>query len=568
MNPKISICAKTALPLAILALLCGCHKEEQKPAAAAETGSKPVIVSAEKTSFDEVTSKLDKGGNLYVYLSTEQVLSGLSEKMVSISNFIGNIPAVAGAQSETIGKVFDFANAWVKDSGVEEISGVGMSSIAREPGFYYGKIVVHHYPGKNDGEIWTLMGKEPHAMKELDLLPEDTALALFSDLDVSLAWNNLQKHLKQLDIPAATEALQQWPENFRKKTGLDFNKVIESLGGNYGVILTMDAEKKISLPLPNASMEIPNPGLAFIIKVNSDVIFDRVDALCKGNPLVVRVDNADLKMRTMTIPLPLPVDLRPSIARSGDYLLLATSDTMIEDILAVKAGKKKGFKSTAEFARLSQGIPDQGNNFSLVAAEFMKSMSQIQAQALTNQGNMTPAQVEALQQTFHSSGTNGGNYSVGVNGAEGWEGYANGSQSLQSTIIPLVAGIGVAAAIAIPALVKAHQSAQNASPPQADNSAPNPELAQYNHIIKNLHLLQTAKRKWAAEKGKEKGDAVTLEDLAPYLDNGPIKPVADEEYYPQPVGAQPTARLAHDLHGHLAGSEIMAPTGKKKPAAT
>jgi hypothetical protein len=503
MNLKKSILV--TLPLAVLALLCGCHKQEEKPGVSPAAGPTTAIVSAEKTSFDQVTAKLDKGGNFYLYLSTEQALSGLSAKMTGVSNFIGSLPGVPGEKRHTISKVFDFANACLKDSGIEQISGVGMSSIAREPGFYYGKLIVHHYPGQNAGAIWSMFGKAPHPLQELDLLPETTVFATFSDLDVPLVWNGIQKHLEQLDIPAVTGSLQQWPGQFRKMTGLDFDKVLASLGGNYGIIFTLDEQKKISLPLPGAAMEISSPGLAIVAKVNSDVIFNRVDELCKSNPLVVRVDNPDLKMRTMTIPLPLPLDLRPSIARSGDYLLLASSDTLVQEILAVKAGKQKGFKSTAEFARLSQGIPEEGNNFSLVANQFMKSLMQLQQQALTNKGTMTAAQIESLQHAFQS-GTNYGNYSVGANGSEGWVGCANGSQSIQSAILPLAAGVGVAAGIAIPALIKAHHAAEHA------------KSALYN---------------------------------------------------PQPAGTVPAAPLARDLSRQAAGSEISAPVpGKIKSPAS
>jgi hypothetical protein len=237
-------------------------------------------------------------------------------------------------------------------------------------------------------------------------------------------------------------------------------------------------------------MDIPSPGLAIVAKVNSDVIFNRVDELCKGNPLVVRVDTSDLKMRTMTIPLPLPLELRPSIARSGEYLILATSDTLVQDILAVKAGKKKGFKSTEEFARLSQGIPNEGNNFMLVSSQFIKSMSQIQAQALTNKGSMTSAQVESMQHAFNGGAT-GGNYSVGANGPEGWEGCANGSQSLQSAILPLAAGVGVAAAFAIPNLIKAHQAAHPAASAQNSSSTPNTPPASLSETVQNNQITPT-----------------------------------------------------------------------------
>ena len=498
MNFEKSLLA--TLPLAVLAVLCGCHKQEEKPVAPPAAGPKPAIVSAEKTSFDEVTAKLDKGGNLYLYLSTEQALTGLSGKITGVSNFIGSLPGVPGEKRHTISQVFDFAAACLKDSGIEQISGVGMSSIAREPGFYYGKVIVHHYPGRNAGVIWSLFGKAPHPLQELELLPESTVFAAFSDLDVLLAWNNMQKHLELLDIPAVTASLQQWPEQFHKMTGLDFDKVLASLGGNYGIIFTLDELKKISLPMPSGAVEFSSPGLAIVAKVNSDVIFNRVDDLCKSNPLVVRVDAPDLKMRTMTIPL---LDLRPSIARSGDYLLLATSDTLVREILAVKAGKTKGFKSTPEFAKLSQGVPEEGNNFSLVASQLAKSLMQLQQQTLTNKGTMTAAQVESLQRAFHS-GTNYGSYSVGVNGPEGWEGCGNGCQSIQSAIVAGVVGVGVAAAIAIPNFIKAREAAQHA---------------------------KTAL------------------------------------YIPQPAGTAPAAPLARDLPGHAAGSETSAPAAEKKPAA-
>jgi hypothetical protein len=486
MNLQKSIGVKTVLSLTVLALFCGCHKQE-KPATPSGAGSSSGIVSAEKTSFDEVTAKLDKGGNFYLYLSTEQVLSELPAKLAGISNFMGSLPGLGGEQGQTAGKIFNFANGWIKDSGIDQISGVGMSSIAREPGFYYGKIIVHHYPGQDNGAIWSLLGKKAHPLHELDLLPETTVFAMFSDFDAPLAWNDIQKHVKQLDIPAMTDSLNQWPDQFHKMTGLAFDKVLASLGGNYGVIFTLDDQKKISLPLPSGAMEIPNPALAIVAKVNSDVIFKRVDELCKGNALIARVDNSDLKMRTMTIPIPLPLDLRPSIARSGDYLILATSDTMVQDILAVKAGKKKGFKSTEEFARLSQGIPSEGNNFILVASQFVKSMSQIQAQTLTNKGGMTSAQVEAMQHAFNG-GSNGGNYSVGANGPEGWEGCANGSQSLQAAIVPLAVGAGVAAAIVIPNLIKAHQTAHPAASTRNSGSAPASPLAPLSETVQNNHI--------------------------------------------------------------------------------
>jgi hypothetical protein len=59
----------------VLFLSTGCNKNES---ANSTQPVKPVEVSAVKNSFQDVTSQLDAGGNLYGYLSTEQWLTGLS----------------------------------------------------------------------------------------------------------------------------------------------------------------------------------------------------------------------------------------------------------------------------------------------------------------------------------------------------------------------------------------------------------------------------------------------------------------------------------------------------------
>jgi len=48
--------------------------------------------SAVKNSFQEVTSHLDSGGNLYLYLSTEEWLSGLSAQIAQFEIFSMRYP--------------------------------------------------------------------------------------------------------------------------------------------------------------------------------------------------------------------------------------------------------------------------------------------------------------------------------------------------------------------------------------------------------------------------------------------------------------------------------------------
>ncbi len=110
--------------------------------------------------------------------------------------------------------------------------------------------------------------------------------------------------------------------------------------------------------------------------------------LFKDNPAVIKTDKEGLKMRTMPLPIPLPINLRPSVARSGDYLLIASTDALIELALDVKAGKQPGLKSTEEFKRMSHDMPEQGNQFSFMSERFGKAITDVQMQAMSaNTGN-------------------------------------------------------------------------------------------------------------------------------------------------------------------------------------
>jgi hypothetical protein len=499
---------QTALLVGTVALFAGCKKQEStvppvsRPAGAPAGGG---IVSAEKNSFNEVASKLDAGGNFYLYLSTEQALSRLSQNIAVFSNLVRQMPAAPALGGERISRIFEVVDGVVKDSGVEQISGFGASSIAREKGFYYSKVIVHHYAGQGEGLLWTALGKEPHRLKELDLLPEDTAFAAYADLDAPLVLNSVLKHLKQLQIPDLDKGLAEFPEKFKDATGTNFDDVLGSLGGGgYGVIFTLNEAKQITMPLPATILQIPEPGLALFFKVKNDAIYNRLDQLASGNILFTRGELSGAKTITLNSAIEMAVKLKPTLARVGDYIFLASSDDLLREIIEVQNGKKDGYKSTAEFKRLSQGIPNEGNNFTLISEKFGKSFSQ----ALQGLAGAQSGEMGALGKTMQNMmATNAAaiGYSVGVNGPEGWESYANGNKSLGSTamIVPAVAAVGLVSAIAIPNFVRARTTSQQ------------------NACISNLRMIDAAKAQWALENHKQNTDTPTKQDLTPYLGLGP-----------------------------------------------
>lgn len=492
----------------LIALGFGCKPGSSSGPGAPPSASGSKFVSVRKTSFNEVTSQLDPGGSFYMYLSTARWLEGLSGRVSSWQSSLESMPQLKDEDRTNMDKAFGVLTRVIKDSGIEEATGLGVSSIEIEQGFYRNKFLLHHYPGKGQGFFWNLMGASPHSLDGLDLLPADTGMAFFSDSDVPLLWSVITNEATQSGFPQVQEAVQGFPAQFEKQTQIKWDQFLNSLGGEMGLILTLDESNRVTIPVPAAPFEMPEPGLAVVLKVKDDTIFNRIDKELKKNPQVVSTDKPGLKMRTMPIPLPLPLNLRPTAASSGGYLLIGSSDDVIEEIAAVQHGDKPGLKSTDEFKHLSRDIPDQGNHFSFISERFGRAIQDIQTQAMktAETKDNSAAQAQWLQ-TLISQHHVLCSYSVGANTENGFLIVANGTQNgANLALVPAAAFSGLMAAIAVPNFVKARATAQR------------------NACINNLRQIEAAKNQWALEKGKS-GDAVPLRaDLRPYVKKWPVCP--------------------------------------------
>ncbi len=418
--------------------------------------------SAVKNSFQEVTSHLDPGGNLYVYLSTEEWFKDLTTQINQFRDLVAAVPNTTPADRQNTNLAFGLLSNLVKRSGIEEISGFGMSSVAVEKGLYQSKSMLHHYRGNDSGFLWSIFGKQAHALDGLDLLPANTAFAAFSDLDLFLLWSILDREIEQSGIPGAPQGLQTFRSQFTAASGVNFDRAIASLGGECGVVFTLDENGNNNAFLPGTTIPIPEFALMLACKVKDDTIFDALDSSLRTNPQVIRTNRGGLRMRTIPSPAPAPINIRPSIARSDNYLFIASNDVVIEAALAAKAGTRPGLKSTDEFRKLSQRVPVQGNSFTFRSsriADILATLARLQAPAT---GDAT--QVQMLSNLFGTPGI-AGSYSVGANSDEGFLYTGNGGQNPATTLflLPASAVTLIVATIAIPSLLRSRQAAQESS---------------------------------------------------------------------------------------------------------
>ncbi len=489
-----------------------------------------------KTSFQEVTSQLDPGGSLFVYLSTDQWLSGLSKKVIDLRGVLTAIAKPQPEESEWIGRGFDLAGSLLKRSGVEELTGVGLSAAPVAPGLYRNKFILHHANGAGQGFLWSLFGKEPHPLAAQDLLPATTALAVYGDLDVVQLLTMIERELTQLGIPPVVEAVRAFPQMFEKETQMPWAKVVASLGGEAGVIVTLDSSRKVTIPLGGAGeIEIPTPGLIIAVKVKNDLLYDHLSGKLKENPQSKTTEEGGLKICAMPMPNPINLPLELTVASSGDYLFLASSPELVRTVQQVRKGKLPGLKNSSEFQNLAKHVPAQGNQFIYVSKGFGEAFAEIQKQAMSQSG-IGPQELAMVQRLF-GTGTPSYSLSIGAHTANGWQTTAVGNQDNSSAalVLPAVAVTAIGAGLLLPALAKAKSRAQTIS------------------SVTNLKQLGLAARMYANDHGDKYPPAATWCDAI-------LEAVSSPKPYKAPNDPTP-GRCSYAYNAKLSGMD----EGKVRP---
>ena len=417
----------------------------------------------QKTSFDEVARHLDPGGTLYLYVAAEQWLKGLSGKVAAWKSELSALPGLDAEDRENIDRGFSMAERLVRNSGLESISGLGLSGIAIGDGFYRTRAILHRYPDSESGYLWSMAGAAPHGLRGLDLLPGDTAMAGFFDLDLAGLWRAIEADLQTAGITEAVDAMRELNANVEEATGSTLVQHLESLGVEHGFLLTLDDAHKVSVPLPTGSnVEIPEPGLAIAFRTKDHRLFEWLEALLGQNPDVISTERGDARLRTLPVPLPVPLTFRPTLVRNGEHLMLASTDRLAGRILDVQEGKQPGLKASAEFQRLARGMPSEGNQFSFVSSRLAEAVGEFQEAMLASAPPEQQEQVRLLQRLLNA-GIFPQSYAVAANTAEGWVTVAQGNQEpANALLVPAVVfPTAIMAGMTLPALAKAKDKAQS-----------------------------------------------------------------------------------------------------------
>jgi hypothetical protein len=536
-------------------LLVGCERQSAPAAAQAETAarfataqasslsspssptvSSPVAVSspASNADYGKVASRLDTGGIAYVYWNGAKIFSELAKSFGPVADIAASEPGLTTGEKERIRNYLNLAGRLTAAGGINNIKGFGFSSTESEPGIFLNKSFL--YAPDRSGFLWDTFGKKPHQLTELNMVPEKSAAFAFYDFDLPLLWRAIFKELESSKVPETAGWQEEASQQVKAFVGLPLDDFLDSLGDGFGIIVTLDAERLVEIPVGDKPWQMPAPAAALVLKVKSARIFDRFDALMKLNPKVQGTDEPDLKLRVLNGMSSLSF-VNPAIALSGDYLIFSTNEEIVRAIVDTRNGKEPGIRSNAEFARLAEGMPQAGNCVAYVNTLFQQSLTDLQIKVGEMQEAQSPL-LAALTAKMARLSANISSYTVGGFEEDGWFARAKTTKGIDEVLEGVASLPAYYAAFAAIEYIKETRRA-----------------GLLTKIKQNLSNLQAAKDEAAAEKNFENGQILTRQDIAEYLSAWPDS-VTGETYEVGAVGQPPYATAPVDLDGYPAGTKI------------
>jgi hypothetical protein len=220
----------------------------------------------------------------------------------------------------------------------------------------------------------------PRPLEEPEMLGADTAMAFVSDYDIAYLVGWFDGTMGKVTFSDGTvreggkagQGLEMMKAGMQA-SGVDFGRLLKSYGKRLGFLLTLDPEKRVTLPLGKAPLSIPEPAFALMVRVNDNYLFDTLKAklTASGQNKASEVDG----VKKIVFPrLPAPFPLEPVIAQKGEWLLAASRLSLVDDIFGNKAPR---LAESDVFKEMAYRLPRRGNGFGYVSPLLPRLIAQM-----------------------------------------------------------------------------------------------------------------------------------------------------------------------------------------------
>ncbi len=501
------------------------------PAGAWDAPRDPVAV---RETFNEISARLDPGGDLFIVANMEGILENLVNTLVELAELAPASPDDDGPQPAELARK---VAAFLGKNGFYAVEGMGFSIVPREDGLNEVKTFIKRGTEAAVLPLWRAMvGVGPAPMQSLAYLPGDTVLARSGTGDIRYLWQMITSAVQEIGGAEAEEGFNAWQEMVTQLVGTSPEALVNSIAPEAVFSLQLSTTETSELPMDGmATLTIPQPTMLMVVAVREHTIVETLkQALAQQLQMPLpEMQVKDATVYTLPIPIPSPIPVAITLATHGNYLLLGSTADVVTEALAVFASGEGLLAQTEFSAAFPEGL-EPNNGIIYMSRRLGETFAGVQASMLeqmTDELGSDAGMGVVMQRIFGADKASASaftimNYRSGIR-ISGTS--TSGGRELVAAVT--AAPLGLMAAIAIPSFVRARTTSQHHS------------------CINNLRMLDSAKEQWAMAENKNEGDMPDEAGVLEYLWGGGM-PVCLQggTYSLNPIGESPTCSFpGHEL---------------------
>ena len=343
---------------------------------------KKTIKSCEKTSFNEVAAKLNKGGIHYSYQGTNALHRQIEATFSCLEKLSCNLIEDQKYENKVL-DIFKITKQGYLRTGFNEITGVGKSSIAIEKNFYHNRTFIHHYPENGNGIIWQILADKPNTMDCLKYIPKNAVMAGVFDLQLTEIRKWSQNEYKKVDllmkdffsdifknkdINAKTDKLDKVSKVVEAAENFDIDAFLTSFDDRVLFFITLDEKTPKSIVIAEHAFVVPEAAVLLALKVKNKQAFQAFEKYFKNSH---RTEEKDGSVKLTFDYFKNPFSYNPVIIQKGEFLLIASHPKIIRIFEDLQNGKRKSIAKSAEIKKLSRNIPSEANSLFYMSPTLM-----------------------------------------------------------------------------------------------------------------------------------------------------------------------------------------------------
>lgn len=379
--------------------------------------------------YQKVKNKLDEGGLLYLYMSTNGFLRLFMDEMRKVTKNTG---------VETTGWIA-VADQFIDMLGLYEVKALG-TSVIKKNNMHHMKCYIH-VPGEKKG-LLGLAGGEPHDFKILDYAPEDTVILSSFDLDVDEVISLVREMVQRIGGVTALSEFNKETDRVGQQLGTPVDAIISHMDNNFAIIGKFSRDNPIIVKRWNKEdLTLARPSVVILMKAKDEQLYQDVKRFFSTKNMTGSEKEMEgAKIMSMDVQENEKGKIAPAIGFDGEYVFLTMQEELLKELVQVKKNGNS-LRNNPDFRNLRTNLPEKGNELfyvsETISANVKEYMNFLTSSMENQSGSMRGGKAWPLYfgEMIKNMDEAGGMVSVRVNEPEGFYAVTNSTGNALETYL-------------------------------------------------------------------------------------------------------------------------------------